>query len=76
MQLHFVLLREYDDFLEDLEEDKMYRQNVNIYKGMAKVAFFACLLSALCLANTHIWRIPLPTESQGSLSAFYTRTSI
>jgi hypothetical protein len=45
MQLHFVLRREYDDFLEDLEEDKMYRQNVNIYKGMAKVAFLACLLS-------------------------------
>ena len=29
-----LIFREYDDFLEDLEEDKMYRQNVNIYKGI------------------------------------------
>ena len=29
--------RDYDDFLEDLEEDKMYRQNVNIYKDSSKV---------------------------------------
>lgn len=25
--------REFDDFLEDLEEDQVYRHNVNIYKG-------------------------------------------
>ena len=25
--------REYTDFLEDLEEDPTYRENVNIYKG-------------------------------------------
>ncbi|XP_028405919.1 60S ribosomal export protein NMD3-like [Dendronephthya gigantea] len=28
--------RDYDDFLEDLEEDKTYRQNVNIYKDSSK----------------------------------------
>lgn len=27
------LLRDYDAFLGDLEEDKTYRQNVNIYVG-------------------------------------------
>ncbi len=26
--------RDYADFLEDLEEDPVYRQNVNIYKGI------------------------------------------
>lgn len=31
---YILIIRDYDDFLEDLEEDKMYRQNVNIYKGM------------------------------------------
>lgn len=33
--------REYDDFLEDLEEDKVYRQNVNIYKDPSKVGLSA-----------------------------------
>lgn len=33
-----------------------------------KVVNDGLLSSALCLANTHIWRIPLPTESQGSIS--------
>jgi nonsense-mediated mRNA decay protein 3 len=27
------VIRDYNDFLEDLEEDPAYRQNVNIYKG-------------------------------------------
>ena len=31
MQLH--LNRDYDAFLDDLEEDKTYRQNINIYVG-------------------------------------------
>lgn len=30
MNFHY---REYTDFLEDLEEDVAYRQNVDIYKG-------------------------------------------
>ncbi|XP_042897058.1 60S ribosomal export protein NMD3 isoform X2 [Parasteatoda tepidariorum] len=30
--------RDYDDFLEDLEEDVEYRQNVNIYKDHEKLA--------------------------------------
>lgn len=29
--------RDYNDFLEDLEEDPVYRQNVNIYKDHAKI---------------------------------------
>lgn len=29
------LLRDYDAFLGDLEEDKSYRQNINIYVGMS-----------------------------------------
>ena len=29
-----LYFREYDDFLDDIEEDKDYRQNINIYKGM------------------------------------------
>lgn len=27
------ILRDYTDFLEDLEEDPVLRQNVNVYKG-------------------------------------------
>lgn len=30
--------RDYDDFLEDIEEDPAYRQNVNIYKDASKLA--------------------------------------
>ena len=37
--LHFLILRDYDDFLEDLEEDKIYRQNVNIYKGKDSLSY-------------------------------------
>lgn len=28
----FFFFRDYDEFMNDLEEDKEYRQNVNIYK--------------------------------------------
>ena len=30
--------RDYTDFLEDLEEDETFRQNINIYKNPAKMA--------------------------------------
>ena len=30
--------RDYTDFLEDLEEDEAYRQNINIYKNPARMA--------------------------------------
>ncbi|XP_065052415.1 60S ribosomal export protein NMD3-like [Rhopilema esculentum] len=30
-----VLLRDYDEFLDDIEEDKDFRQNINIYKNFA-----------------------------------------
>ncbi len=30
--------RDYNDFLEDLEEDPMFRQNVNIYKDEKRIA--------------------------------------
>jgi len=29
-----VVCSDYNDFLEDLEEDPLYRQNINIYKGL------------------------------------------
>ena len=32
--LYLSVSRDYDDFLEDLEEDKTLRQNVNIFVGM------------------------------------------
>ena len=31
--VHFFLRRDYTEFLEDLEEDAVLRQNVNVYKG-------------------------------------------
>lgn len=31
--LCFSVLRQYQDFLEDLEEDEALRKNVNIYRG-------------------------------------------
>ena len=37
--------RDYDAFLDDLEEDKTYRQNINIYVGKVDVRHvFSCLL--------------------------------
>jgi hypothetical protein len=30
----FVVVRDYTEFLEDLEEDADLRQNVNVYKGV------------------------------------------
>jgi len=35
-----VVVRDYNDFLEDLEEDAAYRQNVNIYKGERYLVIF------------------------------------
>lgn len=29
-------LRDYNEFLDDLEEDAVYRQNVNIYRDLSK----------------------------------------
>ena len=43
---HIKLLivdRDYNDFLEDLEEDPSYRQNVNIYKGQSFACVFTCV---------------------------------
>lgn len=33
---YFVYYRDYDEFLDDLEEDPQFRQNVNIYKDSSK----------------------------------------
>ena len=39
--------RDYNDFLDDLEEDQTIRENVNIYKGKtAYNFFFHCSLDA------------------------------
>eukprot|EP00794_Sanderia_malayensis_P017668 gene17668-19430_t len=34
------LMKDYDDFLDDLEEDRDYRHNINIYKGPFLVSFY------------------------------------
>jgi len=30
-----IVYRDYNDFLEDIEEDPSYRQNINIFKGLS-----------------------------------------
>jgi hypothetical protein len=34
---HSFSLRDYTEFLEDLEEDPVLRQNVNVYKGKSRL---------------------------------------
>jgi len=43
VELLLIVYRDYNDFLEDLEEDPSYRQNINIYKGWSFAAYFIYL---------------------------------
>jgi len=38
-----IVCRDYNDFLEDLEEDPSYRQNINIYKGWSSGFYYGAL---------------------------------
>jgi nonsense-mediated mRNA decay protein 3 len=35
--MYSVICRDYEDFLQDLEEDPTYREGVNIYKDRSKI---------------------------------------
>lgn len=35
MNFYHHNFRDYNDFLEDIEEDPAFRQNINVYKGMS-----------------------------------------
>ena len=45
--------REYTDFLEDLEEDPTYRENVNIYKGKQAPCFVSLKLTLAIFYALH-----------------------
>ncbi len=49
--LFLEYFRDYTDFLEDLEEDPHYRQNINIYKGTCTPDIFGI--------DSHLFLTPL-----------------
>lgn len=57
----FFVLRQYQDFLEDLEEDEALRKNVNIYRGeqLDAADFQLMYLSYVSVFATEVVRLLL-----------------
>lgn len=46
--LNCFFLRQYQDFLEDLEEDEALRKNINIFRGKQQDIYTAVISASLC----------------------------
>lgn len=60
-----LFCRQYQDFLEDLEEDETLRKNVNIFKGEGFSAWNCASIRLLCVLITPLWVFRLLQDSCG-----------
>ena len=66
--------RDYDDFLNDIEEDKDFRQNINIYKGDcfsidSMIAFKSNSVTMLSFNRSFIANLTLASKSKQAIRA-------